>query len=172
MTKITTHNSNQIGGNVVVIETDKSKIAIDFGENLPGNENENIEIAGLSKGKTTFDGVFFTHYHGDHIGRMKYILPNVPLYIGEVAKRILININQTVKEEEMVELLTNEERVHVIHENTAISINDGDITVTPYSVDHSAYEAFMFLIETKDKTILHTGDFRDHGYRGKKGLSL
>lgn len=170
MTKITIHNSSQIGGNVVVIETVVSKIAIDFGENLPGNENEKIEIEGLSKGEVTFDGVFFTHYHGDHIGRMKYILPEVPLYIGEVAKQILLNINKTVKEEEMVELLNKEERVHAIYENTAISINDGDIIVTPYSVDHSAYEAFMFLIETKDKTILHTGDFRDHGYRGKKGL--
>ena len=170
MTKITTHNSNQIGGNVVVIETDKSKIAIDFGENLPGNENENIEIDGLSNGEATFDGVFFTHYHGDHIGRMKYILPEVPIYIGEVAKQVLLNINQTVKEEEMVELLSNVDRVHDIYENKAISINDGDIIVTPYSVDHSAYEAFMFLIETKDKTILHTGDFRGHGYRGEKAL--
>ena len=30
----------------------------------------------------------------------------------------------------------------------------GDIKVTPYSVDHSAYDAHMFLVETSDKVIL------------------
>lgn len=176
MTKIITHNSNQIGGNVVVIETSKSRIAIDFGENLPGNENANIEIEGLSEGQATFDGVFFTHYHGDHVGRMKYILPEVPLYVGEVAKKVMLNINSFIKEKEMIELLNDTSRVFELKENTPVSINDGDIVVTPYTVDHSAYEAFMFLIETKDengnpdRTILHTGDYRGHGYRGEKGL--
>ena len=170
MTKITAYNSNQIGGNVVVIETEKSRIAIDFGENLPGNENANIEIEGLSKGKSSFDGVFFTHYHGDHIGRVKSILPDVKLYLGSVAKQILLNINETLKKQEMVDLLNDKERIIEIFENETIDINNGDIKVTPYSVDHSAYEAFMFLIETKDKTILHTGDFREHGHRGEKSL--
>lgn len=170
MTKITTYNSNQIGGNVVVIETEKSRIAIDFGENLPGNENANIEIEGLSKGKPTFDGVFFTHYHGDHIGRVKSILPDVQLYLGAVARKILLNINETLKKQEMVALLNDEKRITELHENVTININDDDIKVTPYSVDHSAYEAFMLLVETKDKTILHTGDFREHGHRGEKSL--
>lgn len=42
-----------------------------------------------------------------------------------------------------------------------------DITITPYTVDHSAYGAFMLLIEAEGKRILHTGDFRNHGYKGK-----
>lgn len=46
-----------------------------------------------------------------------------------------------------------------------IDIQDGvpiyikDITVTPYTVDHSAYGAFMFLIEADDKRVLHTRRF-------------
>jgi ribonuclease J len=43
----------------------------------------------------------------------------------------------------------------------------GDITVTPYFVSHSACDAYMFLIEAGDKRILHTGDFRGHGYLSK-----
>ncbi len=170
MTKITAYNANQIGGNVVVIETEKSRIAIDFGENLPGNETENVEIEGLSKGEQSFDAVFFTHYHGDHVGRIQSILPGVKLYLGTVARQILLNINTTLKNDDMVKLLNDKDRVKELHKGVTIPINHGDILVTPYMVDHSAYEAFMLLIETKDKTILHTGDFREHGYRGGKSL--
>ena len=42
-----------------------------------------------------------------------------------------------------------------------------EITITPYLIDHSAYGAYMFLIEVEGKRILHTGDFRNHGYKGK-----
>ena len=34
-------------------------------------------------------------------------------------------------------------------------------------VDHSAFDAHMFLIEAENKRILFTGDFRNHGFRGK-----
>lgn len=34
-----------------------------------------------------------------------------------------------------------------------------DITVTPYIVDHSAYGAFMFLIQADGKKVLHTRGF-------------
>jgi ribonuclease J len=40
-------------------------------------------------------------------------------------------------------------------------------TITPFFVSHSACDAYMFLIEAEGKRILHTGDFRDHGYLGK-----
>lgn len=43
----------------------------------------------------------------------------------------------------------------------------GDIVVTLYYVSHSSPDAYMFVIECYGHTVLHTGDFRDHGYRGK-----
>lgn len=39
--------------------------------------------------------------------------------------------------------------------------------ITPIEVDHSAFDAHMFLIECDGKKLLHTGDFRTHGQRGK-----
>lgn len=47
-----------------------------------------------------------------------------------------------------------------------IIIND-DIIVTPYIVDHSSYNSSMLLIEADGKKVLHTGDFRNHGVKGK-----
>ena len=40
-----------------------------------------------------------------------------------------------------------------------IPIHIKDITVTTYTVDHSSYGAFMFLIEANGKRILHTRRF-------------
>lgn len=169
-TKIKIYQGNQIGGCVVSIETEKTKICIDFGENLPGtDEKEKVEIEGLTTpSNKMYDALFFTHYHGDHIGRMKDVLEEVPMYMGETSKRVLLTINKTIKDEKMCDILEN--RIKTFKENETETIND--IKITPYSIDHSAYDAYMFLIETPDKVILHTGDFRLHGYRGNKTLKL
>jgi ribonuclease J len=51
-------------------------------------------------------------------------------------------------------------------------IEVGDIAVTPYFVSHSACDAYMFLIEAGGRRILHTGDFRGHGYLSKGTLPV
>lgn len=48
-----------------------------------------------------------------------------------------------------------------------VSLHVGDITVTPFFVSHSIFDAYMLLIEADGKRILHTGDYRAHGYFGK-----
>lgn len=47
------------------------------------------------------------------------------------------------------------------------TIRIGDINITPYYCSHSAFDAYMFKIDSQGKVILHTGDFRQHGYLGK-----
>jgi len=39
----------------------------------------------------------------------------------------------------------------------------GDIKITPYLCDHSAFDSHMFLLECEGKKILYTGDFRSNG---------
>jgi ribonuclease J len=43
----------------------------------------------------------------------------------------------------------------------------GDITLTPYWADHSAFDAYSFLIEANGKSIFYSGDFRGHGRKSK-----
>ena len=40
------------------------------------------------------DAVLFTHYHGDHVGRILDIPDNIPLYIGETARKVMLNIHE------------------------------------------------------------------------------
>lgn len=42
----------------------------------------------------------------------------------------------------------------------------GNITVTAYTVDYSAFDACAFLIEAEGKRVLYTGDIRIHGSKG------
>ena len=161
---ITIHRgTHQIGGCVTEICTDEARIIIDMGSELPGNESSTIpiEIDGVTSGKPKCDAIFFTHYHGDHIGMFDNVLSTVPLFMGEAAKEIFLALQTRLKS-------PNIDRIKNIQTfKIAKPIFINDIKVTPFSVDHSAYDSYMFLIECGCKRILHTGDFRKHGFRGK-----
>lgn len=149
-----------------------TRIMIDYGQSLPGAERGDFQYDWEGE---PVDGVLFTHYHGDHAGRFLEIPPETKLYMGAAAKEVMINIYRALagaRDKEVsafagraLTALQDDQRIVEITENTPVTI--GPVTVTGYSVDHSAYDAYMYLLETPDKTILHTGDFRDHGYRGK-----
>jgi len=55
-------------------------------------------------------------------------------------------------------------------ESGTTSIKIGDITVTPFSCDHAAYDSYMLLCESGGEAILYTGDFRSHGRVGIDAL--
>lgn len=173
--KIIIHRGiNQIGGCITEIATNTARILIDLGQNLPNGEgnvqddlanNESIEK--LTNG---IDAIFYTHYHGDHLGLFHLVPDNIPQYIGSVAKRVAICRHQRLsyipgREELSASEISKMEYMIAFEAKQIIKI--GDIQLTPYFVSHSAYDAYMFVIEAEGKRILHTGDFRDHGYLGK-----
>ena len=93
--KIIIHRGiDQIGGCITEIATDNARILIDLGQNLPDGEGAvNDDLASREAiGKITqgIDGIFYTHYHGDHLGLFHYVPDNIPQYIGEVAKQVAL----------------------------------------------------------------------------------
>jgi len=168
---ITIHRgTNQIGGSVVEIFTATTRIFIDLGSSLPDGDGNNIEeelsIEGVTVGTPNCDGVLFSHYHGDHIGMLGLVLPEVPVYMGKVAKEIYRILQDRVRNgiPEIVQ------RTNVFEPGLGFQI--GDIHITPYMVDHAAFDAYMFLIEAEGKRVLYTGDFRTHGFRGKAVIPM
>ena len=163
--------THQIGGCIAEIQSDKgTKIIIDIGENLPSIDNEmkkEIKIEGVNCGNPNVDAVFVTHYHGDHIGLYKEILPDIPIYVGEISKGIYKILQKRLLKAKMI----SESDIDLIENFKTFKIPEiikiKDITVTPIEVDHSAFNAHMFLVECDGKKLLHTGDFRVHGQRGK-----
>lgn len=152
--------SHQIGGCATEIKTAGARIIIDFGAPLDGSF-EQLMIDGVTNASEKCDAVFFTHYHGDHVGLLDSIEKRVPTYIGELSKQILLLSNQRRE-------IYNNERLKLLNTFKAgEAIVLGDMKITPFSVDHSAFDSYMFLIEAEGKRVLHTGDFRAHGFRGK-----
>jgi len=172
---ITIHRGiNQIGGCITEIATNKTRILIDLGQNLLDGEGTVVDEFANSKVieqlTKNVDAIFYTHYHGDHVGLFHLVLDEIPQYIGKVAKEVMLCKHHRFKYIKEREERTKIEipKINAMHTFEAKqTICVGDIKITPYFVSHSACDAHMFLIEADGKRILHTGDFRDHGYLGK-----
>ncbi len=172
--KITIHRGiNQIGGCITEIATDTSKILIDLGHNLPKGDYVSEDIFAsknaIEKLTRNCNAIFYTHYHGDHVDLFKYVPMQIPQYIGETAKKIMqCKYEKLSKYPERTSITRYD--VELLNSFQTFRAKDriliGDIIVTPYFVSHSACDAYMFLIEAAGIRILHTGDFRGHGYLG------
>ncbi len=146
---------NQIGGSIIEISSKEARIFLDIGIEL--DENSEIEIPqidGLFCGKKDCDAVFISHYHSDHIGLVDYLLPDIPVYIGEKAYKVMKAASDYRDiEVKFAPVLTENEKI----------IEVKDIKITPILCDHSAFDSYMFLIEVNGETTLYTGDFRANG---------
>ncbi len=159
--------THQIGGIAAEIATEKTRILIDMGDELsldPGFVSAPLHIPGVTDANGRCDAVLFTHYHGDHTGQMLRIRLEIPLYAGALAKDImrLSSAHSWKKDEALCK------RIETIRTFSAgVPFLIGDIQITPFSIDHSAADSYLFLIEADGKRVLYTGDFRLHGVRGK-----
>ena len=161
MTILIHRGTNQIGGCITEVSSNKARIIIDMGEVLPSDaQKTDIEIEGVTTGERNCDAVFITHYHADHVGLYKKILPDIPVYMGKIAKQVYLKLQKRRNDPNIAVI----ERFKTFGETYPIKIKD--ITIRPIQVNHSAFDAYMFLIECDGKRILHTGDFRTHGYGG------
>lgn len=148
---------NQIGGNIIEVGTDSTKIILDCGSNLPDIDAadyvDNIEIDGLTTSKSMYNAIFLSHYHGDHVGLLGRINKNIPIYASIETEKVINIINDFISHSKY--------KINILNPYEAIWINE--IKITPYQVTHSAKGAFMYLIEADGKSVLYSGDFCNTG---------
>lgn len=156
--------THQIGGIATEIRSATTRILIDMGDELSLEKDFTpapLSIPGMTDSDGNCEAVLLTHYHGDHVGQLENIRDGIPLYMGPLAKDVLL----ATLPKESVSLKRRIEQANVFNPGNGFRI--GDFFITPFSIDHSACDSYMFLIEADGKKILHTGDFRLHGFRGK-----
>ena len=145
---------NQIGGNIIEISTDNTKILLDAGLELDNDKQDELpDISALFE-YAGYDAVFVSHYHGDHLGLVYKAHKDIPIYIGESSYNI-IKASDNYKGNETIApkgFLRHKEEIVV-----------GDITVTPFLCDHSAFDSYMLLCRSGEESVLYTGDFRSNG---------
>lgn len=146
--------TNEIGGSLVSIEHDNTRILIDAGtplDNSPAYLPENI---------SSYDGVIISHSHQDHHGLIEQLPKNTSIYTGKLIWAFIQSQRIFTKRE-----LLSQDTVKFIKAGNLFNI--GSISITPYLVDHSSPEAFGFLITADNKSVYYSGDFRNHGWKQK-----
>ncbi len=152
--------AKQIGGVCTEISTDNTRLLFDVGAPLEGEGDQALlDIEGVTTGNLNCDGIFLTHYHGDHIGEIDFVDAKIPVYMEKYAKRILEAqqehkkiIGEAVWADTVIEI------------EVGVPVQIKDFTITALASDHSATNSVMYLIEANGKRILLTGDYRLHGF--------
>lgn len=174
--------TREIGGSCVEVMEEKTRIVLDIGLPLVKKNGERFEIeeyAGLKGPELVRKGVlphlkgfyewdtdedpvkafFLSHAHLDHYGFLKFVRKDIPCYMGEGTKRLIETTNYFLRSEEL--------RFSNVSLSSGEKIQVGDFAVTPFLMDHSAFDAYAFLIESETKKLIYSGDFREHGRKEK-----
>lgn len=153
--KITIHRGqNQIGGSIIEVASETTKIILDAGSKLDEEIPIAPQIEGLFCGQPSYNAVLISHYHGDHLGLCDQVLPEIPIYIGKGAAAVTNAARR---------YLNKPEYRFAAYYEAGKTITIGDLQITPCLCDHSAFDAYMFHITCGDKTVVYSGDFRSNG---------
>jgi ribonuclease J len=154
--QLTVHRAtHEIGGNCIELGTsDGHRIILDVGRPLDApKEARNLLPKSLDL-NAAVDGVLITHPHQDHYGLLEDVPARWPIYSGAATER-LIRLSSAIFGKELP---------HGFRPwKSGIKLDIGPFAVTPFLIDHSAFDAHMLLIDVHGKRILYSGDFRIHG---------
>ena len=148
---------NEDGKNMYVIEVDKDIFVFDAGLKYPIDRLLGIDyiIASydyLKENIKRVKGIFLSHGHESNIGAMSDILidlPDIPVYATKYTMEMLkfqLDIDN-VKANNLKEIKFN------------IPINFGDNSIFPIQVTHSIPDSTLYVLNTKDGSIVYAGDF-------------
>lgn len=181
--KVTIHRgTHEIGGTCVEIESKGSRIVVDIGMPLVdegGDKFDEKKYKGLSglelvnegilpdiKGfygwdlhSKPVDGLLISHSHTDHYGFYGYLRKDLSYYLGDGTRRVIDLNGRLFGGRDPIEKYETFQ--------SGVPFRVGPFTITPYLMDHSAFDAYAFLIEAEGKKVLYSGDFRRHGRKEK-----
>jgi len=173
----------EIGGNMMVIETDTSAIIVDVGMSFPDESMHGVDIlipdfTYVRQIRSKIAAIVITHSHEDHIGAMPYIFKElqVPIYGTPLP---LESIGSKFDEHKMKH---HRSYFRAVQKRKPIKI--GEFDVEWMHMTHSIIDSSSLAITTEAGTIIHTGDFKiDHtpvdgypadlhrlAYYGEKGV--
>lgn len=155
--------AQEIGGSCVELESQGQRLVLDLGLPLDA-ENNDVKylpnIPGLDGKDPSLLGILISHPHVDHFGLLSHISGEISVGMGAAARRIL-----KAAAPFMPGKWPAPEKGWDYESEMPFEI--GPFTITPYLVDHSAYDAYALLIEADGKRLFYSGDFRAHGRKGK-----
>ena len=148
---------NEDGKNMYVVEVNKDIFIFDAGLKYPIDRLLGIDYIissydYLKENIKRIKGIFLSHGHESNLGAMSDILmdlPDIPIYAAKYTMEMLkiqLNIDE-VKANNLNEIKFN------------IPINFGENSIFPIQVTHSIPDSTLYVLNTKDGSIVYTGDF-------------
>ena len=155
--QLTVHRAtHEIGGNCIELASDGHRIILDVGRPLDAQQDTRDLLPGSLDLRAAVDGVLITHPHQDHYGLLEDVPAGWPIYCGVATER-LIRLSSAIFGRTLPP---------VFHSwKSGAKLDIGPFAVTPFLIDHSAFDAYMLLIDVHGKRILYSGDFRIHGLK-------
>jgi ribonuclease J len=153
---LTVHRgTHEIGGCCIEIaHPEGERVILDAGRPLDAPDGATgLLPASLDRSRPAT--VLISHPHQDHWGLVEELPPAWPIWAGSGAAK-LIAITADINRHPLTRMF------HTWHSRSE-PFAIGPFTVTPFLTDHSAFDAYMLLVEGAGKRILYTGDFRRHG---------
>lgn len=154
--------AHEIGGNCVELASGEDRILLDLGRPLSADWDEAVplpKVEGLSSPDPKMHGVVLSHSHLDHYGLADQLHPDVPVYLGEEAARVL-------EAAAFFSPVTRSPRLAgYLHDRSPLRL--GPFTVTPFLADHSAFDAYSLWVEADGRRLFYTGDIRAHGRKSR-----
>lgn len=153
---LTVHRAtHEIGGNCIELSTSNGhRIILDVGRPLDTPQDARNLLPKSLDVNAAVDGVLITHPHQDHYGLLEDVPAGWPIYSGAATERLI----------RLTSAIFGKKLPSAFHPwKSAVRFEVGPFAVTPFLIDHSAFDAYMLLIEVQGKRILYSGDFRIHG---------
>ncbi|RXJ93694.1 ribonuclease J [Malaciobacter molluscorum] len=152
----------EIGGNMMVMETETCAIIIDVGMSFPDEDMHGVDIlipdfTYIREIKNKIAGIVITHGHEDHIGAMPYLFKEMqfPVYGTSLPLEM---IGSKFDEHKM-----REHRKYFRAIQKRVPIKIGEFEVEWMHITHSIIDSSAIAVTTEAGTIIHTGDFKiDH----------
>ena len=168
---VTIHRgTHEIGGSCVEIRTRQTKILLDLGlpldfDSRPQEQQEQIRREALEWAQDA-DAIFISHYHADHHGLLPDTHRDVAIY-ATAGTAAMMHVTEVIHGRGDADYLRHISVLSKDADDRKFEpVIVGDICITPYTVDHAAYDACAFLIEAEGWRILYSGDIRRHGVKG------
>jgi ribonuclease J len=154
--------AREIGGSCVELEEAGKRIVIDVARPLDADSGVDLQlppVPGLAGRDPSLLGVLVSHPHPDHYGLVEAVEPSVPIYIGERAQQILNAAALFTRGSIRVQAAA------FFQDRAPLEI--GPFRVTPFLMDHSAFDAYALLVEAGGDRLLYSGDIRAHGRKSR-----
>jgi ribonuclease J len=154
--------AHEVGGNCLELEEGGFQLLLDLGRPLSAPADAELtlpDIVGLREHDPSLVGVVLTHPHVDHFGLMAGVSSEVPIFIGEAAHRILREaafFTESGLECQAAGFLRHRQTFAL-----------GPFGVTPFLMDHSAFDSYSILVEGGGRRLFYTGDIRAHGRKAR-----